>query len=636
MDPRVQRDRMRHSTALADSDFPTQPLHLAGSAVSCLGWYVLLAILLLAAVIPAHSVSAAVTPEQREQLVELRKSLSAASRYFRGRKFDESAEMVARTLELVTSLEESDESGDLARTLTTMKSSAEALAERLKANGVNLPGPSGSPSEGPSFANDVAPVLVRRCGSCHISRARGDFSMPTFEALMASDVVVPGDSDASHMIELIRGGDMPKGGGGVPEDELAKLTGWIDSGAKFDGDDPTTPLASLGDSGQPAMVELQMAEGDEKVKFSSDLAPVIVENCFPCHAGTQPSARLSLDTFRGLLRGGNNGPIVAPDDVAMSLLLRKLRGMEGQQMPLRKPPLSPEVIAQFETWIDEGAKFDGRDANQPLERMVRIDLAKGMSHEALCKQRTELAGGNWRLAKPAEQPEQVDTEDLLLIGNIDVQRMERIAEVAQQQMDAIAELMRRPSSEPLIKGRATLFLFKRRYDYSELGRMVEKRELSPDWTGHWNYDVIDAYACLLLPRDDEAPLDTTLAELLGGLYVESRGIVPAWFSEGSARAIAARVDPKSEEVLGWIQELKDLQATVDKPEGLLDSSLPEAESKLLRFGFVQFLMSDLNRYTGLLEAVSQGTDFDAALEEAYGRDASGLVDVWVSRGGRRR
>lgn len=599
-------------------------------------WLVLIAILLLTVLALPRPVLAAVTPEQREQLVELRKSLSSASRYFRGRKFDESAEMVARALELVSTLEASDSSGELERSLSAMKSSAEALAERLKANGVSLPGPGGAPSgDAVSFANDVAPVLVRRCGNCHVSRARGDFSMPTFEALMASDVVEPGDSDASHMIELIRGGDMPKGGGGVPEEELAKITGWIDGGAKFDGDDPKTPLASLGDSGQPAMVELQMAEGDETVHFSQDLAPVIVESCFPCHAGTQPSARLSLATFRGLLQGGNNGPIVSPDDVAMSLLLRKLRGMEGQQMPLQKPPLSPEVIALFETWIGEGAKFDGRDANQPLERMVRMDVASRMSHEELAKQRMNLAGENWRLAKPAESPEQVETEGLLLIGNIDAARMEQLGQLAQQQISDIAELMRRPSNEPLIKGRATLFLFKRRYDYSELGRMVEKRELSPDWTGHWTYDVIDAYACLLLPRDEETPLDARLAELLGGLYIESRGVVPTWFSEGSSRAIAARVAPRSDDVLGWMQELKDLQATIDKPEALLDSSLPEAESKLLRFGFVQFLMSDLNRYMGLLEAVSQGTDFDTALEEAYGRDAPALVELWVRRGGRR-
>lgn len=590
--------------------------------------------LLLAMFVESWTAMAAVTPEQREQLAELRKTMSSASRYFRSRKYDESAELLGQALEVIASLEAGDEAGDLERSLRTMKASAENLSKRLKAAGVDV---SGGPGEGGiSFVDEVAPILVRRCGNCHVSRSRGQFGMPTFDALTDAGVVEPGESDASHMLELIREGEMPKGGGKVSEEELATLTAWVDAGAKFDGDDPTAPLGTLGASGQPAMVELQQATGHEKVHFSKDLAPVIVENCFPCHSTTQPSARLSLSTFRGLLRGGNNGPIVDLNDVAMSLLLRKLRGMEGQRMPLRKPALDPAVIAKFETWISEGARFDGRDANQPLERMVRMDVASRMSHDDLAKQRMDLALDNWRLAKPTEQPLRLETEGLLLIGNIDAERLQQIGELAQQQLNAIGALLQKSSGEPPIKGRATIYLFRRRYDYSELGRMVEKRELSPDWTGHWTYDVIDAYACLLLPRDEETPLDAKLAELLGGLYIETHGVVPDWFSEGSSQAIAARVASRSDEVLDWIAELKDLQTSIDKPEDLLGNSLPEAESKLLRFGFVQFLMSDIKRYTRLLESVSEGTDFDSALKEAYGREAPELVELWVLRGGRRR
>ncbi len=595
----------------------------------------MLAVFLLAAFAPPQPVSAAVTPEQREQLAALRKSLSSASRSFRRRKFDESAELAARALRLVSELERDDEKGELSRSLRAMKTSAEGLVARLKAHGVSLP----SDSEGDgavSFENDVAPILMRRCGNCHVARSRGDFSMQTFDALMESDVLQPGNSKASQILELIREGEMPKGDGRVAPEEMETLVAWIDAGAKFDGEDSKTSLADLGQPARPARVQLQLAEGDEEIQFSRDIAPVIVKSCFPCHSTTQPSARLSLATFRRLLRGGNNGPIVDTDDVAMSLILRKLRGTEGQRMPRGRPPLKPDVIAKIETWIGEGARFDGRDANQPLERMVRIETASRMSHEDLSAQRLELARNNWRLAKPSEQPQQVQTDNLRLIGNIDAERMRQLGQLAQQQIDAIAELMRRPSDQPLFKGGATLYLLRRRYDYSELGRMVEKRELSPDWTGHWTYDVIDAYACLLTKRGDEAPLDARLAELFAGLYVESCGIVPTWFSEGSSRAIAARIAARSDDAIGWIRDLKELQPTIENPEGLLSNSLPDAEAKLLRFGFVQFLMSDMNRYLRLLNAVSEGTKFDAALESAYSRDAEALVQLWIKRGSRRR
>ncbi len=638
MDLRVQRVRSRqwsHAAKVASSRLRCPFVQCSQSRSTRWSVLMLIAVCLFANLVPLQPASAAVTPEQREQLGTLRKSLSSASRYFRGRKFDESAELVAKALGLISALESSDEEGELSRSLRAMKATAEGLVKRLKANGVELPNDS-TGDNAVSFVSDVAPVLMRRCGNCHVARSRGDFSMRTFETLVAADVLQPGDGNASRLVELIREGEMPKGGGRVADDELAKLVAWIDAGAKYDGEDPKTLLTDFAQPGQPMRVELQMADGDEAFQFTRDIAPIIVESCFPCHAGTQPSARLSLATFRGLLRGGNNGPVVAPDDVAMSLILRKLRGMEGQQMPLRRPALDAKVIARIETWISEGAKFDGRDANQPLERMVRIEVASRMSHDELAKQRLELTQDNWRLVKPSEQPEQIATDALRLIGNIDAGRMQQLAQVAQQQLDAIAKLMRRPSDQPLIKGSATLYVFRRRYDYSELGRMVEKRELSPDWTGHWTYDVIDAYVCLLLPRGDEAPLDARVAELLGGLYVESRGIVPTWFSEGSSRAIAAQVAARSDDVIGWIQELKDLQATIEKPDALLDSSLPDVESKVLRFGFVQFLMSDMGRYLRLLDAVAEGTNFDTALKSTYGRDAPALVELWVKRGGRRR
>ena len=592
---------------------------------------VLIAASLFANLVPSRLVSAAISPGQRKQIVQLRRSLSSASRYFRGRKYDQAAELVAEAFRAISALESSDEQGELDRSLRTMKATAAGLVERLKAKGVSVP-----EEVVVSFVDEVAPVLMRRCGNCHVTRSRGDFSMRTFETLAQGDALQPGDSSASRMIELIREGKMPKGGGKVDDEELAKLVAWIDAGAKFDGKDPKTPLNNFGQPGQPAPLELRMAEGDEKIQFSRDIAPVIVESCFPCHAGNQPSARLSLATFRGLLRGGNNGPVLAPDDVAKSLILRKLRGTEGQRMPLRKPALDPKVIAMIETWIGKGAKFNGRDANQLLQRMVRIETASRMSQEDLAKERLTLAQDNWRLVKPTEQPKQLATTDLRLIGNIDVQRMQPLGQLAQQQLNAIAKLMELPSGQPLIKGGATLYLFRRRYDYSELGRMVEKREISPDWTGHWVYDVIDAYVCLLVPRDEEAPLDVQLTELFAGLYVDSRGIVPTWFSEGSSRAIAARIVGRSEQVIEWIQDLKSLQATLEDPDDLLNSSLPDVESKTLRFGFVRFLMSDMKRYRKLLDTVSEGTQFDTALKATYGRDAPGLVELWVKRGGRRR
>ena len=82
-----------------------------------------------------------------------------------------------------------------------------------------------------SFTKNVAPILVNRCGRCHVSDSKGDFNMGTFAALMKGPpegvVIFAGDTVGSRLIETIETGDMPRGGGKVTPDELKLLKEWI-------------------------------------------------------------------------------------------------------------------------------------------------------------------------------------------------------------------------------------------------------------------------------------------------------------------------------------------------------------------------------------------------------------------------
>ena len=112
------------------------------------------------------------------------------------------------------------------------------------------PGPAGNeasmdqpgPADDAGFTDAVAPILVRRCGACHIAEAKGKFSMASYAELMKGPpegvVVFAGDVAASRLIETIESGDMPRGGGKVTPSELATLKQWIASGARLDRDDP--------------------------------------------------------------------------------------------------------------------------------------------------------------------------------------------------------------------------------------------------------------------------------------------------------------------------------------------------------------------------------------------------------------
>lgn len=96
-----------------------------------------------------------------------------------------------------------------------------------------------------SFARQVAPILLRNCGGCHVQGSRGEVNFSSFSALTDAgrSLVVPGSPDQSHALEVIEAGQMPPKQK-LSESDVKLLRKWIEEGAKFDGDDETTPMSS--------------------------------------------------------------------------------------------------------------------------------------------------------------------------------------------------------------------------------------------------------------------------------------------------------------------------------------------------------------------------------------------------------
>ncbi len=115
--------------------------------------------------------------------------------------------------------------------------------------------PAASDAQAPpvSFSRQVAPILVRSCGGCHVTGRKGDFQMPSHDALMRSGMVQRGVGRSSRLVEVILTGDMPRGGGKISQADVNTLIAWIDAGATFDGDDPTVRLDALARGGTAAM-----------------------------------------------------------------------------------------------------------------------------------------------------------------------------------------------------------------------------------------------------------------------------------------------------------------------------------------------------------------------------------------------
>lgn len=130
------------------------------------------------------------------------------------------------------------------------------------------------------------------------------------------------------------------------------------------------------------------AEGDEPPDFTpqqltffeTKIRPVLVEHCYECHAAGAKIVQggLRVDHRAGLLRGGDSGPAVVPQQAEQSLLLKALRYDEFEMPP--KGKLADSVIKDFEAWIAMGAPDPREAVTDPLIRS--IDFEEGRKHWA--------------------------------------------------------------------------------------------------------------------------------------------------------------------------------------------------------------------------------------------------------------
>ncbi|MFZ4738042.1 MAG: hypothetical protein ACOYM9_18955 [Bradymonadia bacterium] len=102
-----------------------------------------------------------------------------------------------------------------------------------------------SPPGGPTWAQDIAPIIQARCASCHVAGGAGPFALDTFEA--ARDM-------APTSLNAIEGGRMPPWQASpdcrhypserlMPDAEKALFRAWVDGGLARGEGEPVLPQA---------------------------------------------------------------------------------------------------------------------------------------------------------------------------------------------------------------------------------------------------------------------------------------------------------------------------------------------------------------------------------------------------------
>ncbi|HTU20826.1 MAG TPA: PSD1 and planctomycete cytochrome C domain-containing protein [Gemmataceae bacterium] len=99
--------------------------------------------------------------------------------------------------------------------------------------------------------------------------------------------------------------------------------------------------------------------------FELRIRPLLVDNCFKCHADKKQRGSLRVDSRAALLTGGDQGPAFVPGKPEESLLIKAVRHDDELKMPPTKK-LAKEQIADLTRWIRMGAPWPGPDSPAPV------------------------------------------------------------------------------------------------------------------------------------------------------------------------------------------------------------------------------------------------------------------------------
>ncbi len=509
---------------------------------------------------------------------------------------------------------------------------------------VGRPGGAGrpQPAAGVSFTRQVAPLLVKSCGGCHVSGRRGNFQMASYEALMRSGMVQKGTGNASRLVEVILSGDMPRGGGRVSPDEVGMLMAWIDSGATCDADPAAgLELVARGAAAaqppappvMPAAQPVPLKPGD--VAFSTEIAPLLLDQCGTCHGEQTAEANLRMTSLETLVKGGRGGPAIVPGKGAESLLVKKLRGVgiDGQRMPLNRPPLSDAQIAVIEKWIDQGGRIDLLTSRASIDAVAAAGRAARLSGEQLAGIRFAAAEKLWDRVIPDDPPEVVRRPGLLLVGNLPQARLETLAAEAESLAGDVAKEL--GGGDGLLKGGVVLYAFRNAFDYSALWQVILGSERPRGLTGHAGRSGDVVYGAMLVPSADDSGDDTRLlvAEQLAAAALAGRGL-PAWFVRGAGRAVAVKLVPKAPLAQAWKREAGPAVKQLGSPQDFLAGHADPAAVANAAGGFMTSL-AGAGKLAQLVALVDGGGAFDDSFAKVFRSPPAQAFTTWAARAGGR-
>jgi mono/diheme cytochrome c family protein len=422
------------------------------------------------------------------------------------------------------------------------------------------------------------------------------------------------------------------------------------------------------------------ADSTGQLKFSQDIAPILVANCINCHSGEGVGLRrgkLDLSTFEMLKKGSQKRTddqeiVVAgkPDD---SHLVLRIRGDEEPRMPQGgQNRMSDDAVAKISQWVKEGANLDeGLDPKKPIksyaasaDQVVKNKTARMPAQER--DKQTEAVGlERWKQANPKLKPEIERGEHFMIFGNLPADRMKATIKGMETQYTHLKRLLGSPLTDWVEK--VSIYAFSSRKDFIEFVRTVEAREAEADIQTSARLSIPQPYLAVVDPaggqkeepaaskrkgrskrgesKDAEVgsgPDRSLLGELTEALAtgaVASTGTAPRWLAQGIGAYMSSQVEPRSsyyrhlrqtafaEFSNGWRSRASEALGATDR--------ITAESLQAVGFALVEAMMSGMRQgFPDFVQGMIQGGDkLDDMLKEVYGGTREEFLDGtadWVA------
>jgi uncharacterized membrane protein len=137
---------------------------------------------------------------------------------------------------------------------------------------------------------------------------------------------------------------------------------------------PVSLRALFGPSGVRDITTRAVLPPMQQPVFAGVIEPILQQRCSACHGPEKHKADLRLDTLEGLLRGGQDGPVIRGNQAKESPLIQCILSpldADGHMPPEDHPQPTVEEISLLEWWINNGAPASAKIVDLNVKPEIR-------------------------------------------------------------------------------------------------------------------------------------------------------------------------------------------------------------------------------------------------------------------------